>query len=338
MKDNVLFVNRDKAVIKEFQDAMCDYTFEIDTAVSGLEAAMLLKKKTYKVVITGMNLSTYNGIKLITYLNEYCPNTACIVYTEKLDTAQLRLLVNKRSVFRIFLVPANYRGDFYHAIQDGFSYYDMKEAEEEEIKLLETIKVQKKVRKPENIQWGQLKRFLYPILEWTVQEFDSQLSEAEQQALVAYEQSILEYYLKADYIACQSLEELLEQLQKEFDAGNGMIHLQVNRKPANTEAGLYEQLHFIIWLLAGRIRAVSLESELEINIDFRIPFRTKFQICGKVREEIRKKSEEQQIYRQCTKAALSIVESIADKCNCEVTADTINYEIELKTEYKKRIG
>ncbi len=83
MKNNLLFINQNQDIIQEFLGAMegREVPMEIDTADSGLEAAILLKKKTYKVVVTGMDLPTYDGTKIIEYLNKNYPQTICIVYT-----------------------------------------------------------------------------------------------------------------------------------------------------------------------------------------------------------------------------------------------------------------
>ena len=345
MNDNVLFVNRDRAVIREFLNAMQDYTFEVDTADSGLEAAALLKKKVYKVVITGMNLSVYDGTKLIAYLNKYCPKTACIVYTTRIDLAQLHLLVNKREVFRIFLKPVNYRGDFYHAIQDGFTYYDVKEAAGEERKALEAKTsivadiAEGSIRLPaERLDWSQVKRLLYPILRWTVQEFDSNLSKEEQRVLVEYEQSILDYYLKEDYEACLSLEALKARVYKEFikDSRKQEIEIRVNRTPVNPDLGFYEKMHFIIWLLVRQIAAVSLTYKIVIDMDFQIPFHAKFQIHGKVGRKALEACMADEFCQKCGSVIFHTVESIADRCRQEVSEDTISYSVALKTEYRKR--
>ena len=124
MEDNLLFANNRKEFIQEFLAAMegMDCNFQIDTASSGLEAAKLLKKKRYKVVVTGMNLSTFGGAKLIAYLNQYSPYTTCIVYTRRMEPAYLKLLVNELKVFRIFQKPADYE-KLYAAIQEGFGIY-----------------------------------------------------------------------------------------------------------------------------------------------------------------------------------------------------------------------
>ena len=120
MENNLLFANNRKEFIQEFMSGMekmgCD--FQIDTANSGLEAVKYLREKRYKIVVTGMNLSTFGGAKLIAYLNEHFPQTICMVYTRRVEPAYLKLLVNELRVFRIFQKPTSSQ-QLYDAIQEG---------------------------------------------------------------------------------------------------------------------------------------------------------------------------------------------------------------------------
>lgn len=348
MKDSVLFVNRDQTEIKEFLSAMQDYTFVIDTADSGLEAAVLLRKNKYKVVITGMNLSTYDGTKLIAYLNGHCPYTACIVYTTRVDLAQLRLLVNKRDVFRIFLKPVNYRGDFYHAIKDGFAYYDMQEAEAEERKIKE--QKQKSMEDAEigmnetissgKIEWKQMKRFAYPLLQWSVQAFDLPLPEEERKALAAYEQKIMDYYLREDYKSCDSLEAIQERICQEFilEDREQKIAIEIKQKPVNPKPGFYEQLHFIMCLIVKQIADISSTYEVKIGLDFQIPFRPVLQIQGKVGKDNLEKYRQGELEQKCAVIVLSIIEAITEECKLEMKEDMVVYQVQMRTETRKKVN
>lgn len=348
MKDSVLFVNRDQTEIKEFLSAMQDYTFVIDTADSGLEAAVLLRKNKYKVVITGMNLSTYDGTKLIAYLNGHCPYTACIVYTTRVDLAQLRLLVNKRDVFRIFLKPVNYRGDFYHAIKDGFAYYDMQEAEAEERKIKE--QKQKSMEDAEigmnetissgKIEWKQMKRFAYPLLQWSVQAFDLPLPEEERKALAAYEQKIMDYYLREDYKSCDSLEAIQERICQEFilEEREQKIVIEIKQKPVNPKPGFYEQLHFIMWLIVKQIADISSTYEVKIGLDLQIPFRPVLQIQGKVGKDNLEKYRQGELEQKCAVIVLSIIEAITEECKLEMKEDMVVYQVQMRTETRKKVN
>lgn len=128
MENNLLFINQNKDIIQEFLAAMegKEVPLEIDTADSGLDAALLLNKKLYKVVVTGLDLPTYDGTKIVEYLNQNYPETVCIVYTWRLELAHLKLLINERRVFRIFQRPMDY-GQMYEAIVDGIVLHDKNE-------------------------------------------------------------------------------------------------------------------------------------------------------------------------------------------------------------------
>lgn len=339
MKDNVLFVNRDEAEIKEFLSAMQDYTFDIDTADGGLEAAALLRKKQYKVVITGMNLSTYDGTKLIAYLNSRCPYTACIVYTTRVDLAQLRLLVNKRKVFRIFLKPVNYRGDFYSAIQDGFTYYDMREAEIEEPKNREKKKLLEDAGiGARGIERNQIAHFAYPMLQWSVHNFDLQLSGQEQMRVMLYEQKILSYYLKEDYSVCDSLEEVKNRICKEFciEPEKQRIDIEITQHPVNPKPGFFEQLHFLMWLLADQIAGISDSYIIKIKLDCSIPFRPVLEVLGTVEREAWKQYRKKNTAKAVMMVAYNIVEAISGQCRREISENMVSYQIQMRTEGYKR--
>ena len=65
MKNNLLFVNQSQEIIQEFLEAMSGEELEIDTADNGRKAVTLLRTKKYKVVVTGMDLTPFDGAKLI---------------------------------------------------------------------------------------------------------------------------------------------------------------------------------------------------------------------------------------------------------------------------------
>lgn len=344
MKNNVLFINRNQMEIQEFLNAMQDYDFEIDTADSGLEAAVLLRKKNYKVVITGMNLSTYDGMKLLAYLNGYSPYTACIVYTTTINLAQLRALVNERDIFRIFLKPVNYRGDFYHAIQDGFAYYDMRQAEQEEQKVLELKqKSIEDIAKQESTatgerEWKQMGQFMRKLLPWSVENFQIPLSKEEQKVFNAFEQKILDYYLGGEYTACDNIETVCRRIQEEFeiDGIRQQIIVDINERPVNPKTGFYEQLHFILWLLLTQIAMISPNYVVDITMNFELPFRPVVVIKAKVSEEKIKEYQESVVLRDGVKIVSCILEAFTEQCNIEVDTEGIFCQLQLKTEERKK--
>lgn len=227
MKNNLLFVNQNREIIREFLDAMKEYSFEINTASSSAEVAAFLKKKKYKLVITGINLSGLNGSKLIAYLNQYCPQTVCIVYTRRLELAHLKLLVNDRKVFRIFQKPADFKGEVYHAIMEAFEYYDMMDAKRQEKQILEqklksaqaNVKDLELAALPKEEEKQAFILFLQTILKTYTQNIKLPLNKKEQHLLYLYEKklihmmfenshdiNVLEAIRQEIYTSCNSLE------------------------------------------------------------------------------------------------------------------------------------
>ena len=132
MEKRLLFISKYKDIIQEFLDAMKDKDIEIETADNGLDAAALLKKNEYQIVVTGLTMDGYNGEQLISYINRAHPNTVCIIYTTTISAAQLHFFINKRDVFRVFLRPVNFRAEFFEALEEAFEYYAVKVKNSEE--------------------------------------------------------------------------------------------------------------------------------------------------------------------------------------------------------------
>lgn len=126
MRRSLLFISKYPDIIREFLDAMRDKEIEIDTALNGIDAAALLKKKEYQIVVSGLVLDGYNGEQIITYINKTYPNTICIIYTTTISAAQFQFFTNKRDVFRIFLRPVNFRMEFFQALEEAFEYYEIR--------------------------------------------------------------------------------------------------------------------------------------------------------------------------------------------------------------------
>ena len=139
MENNLLFVNQNHDIIRQFLAVMREYHFAIDTADNGQDAVAFLKRRKYKVMVTGMDLTKIDGSKLIAYLNKFYPQTVCIVYTRRLELAHLKLLVNERRVFRIFQNTADFGGEIYSAIMAAFEHYDIQQMDVQNRPILEQM-------------------------------------------------------------------------------------------------------------------------------------------------------------------------------------------------------
>ncbi len=226
MENNLLFVNQNHDIIRQFVGVMREYDFAIDTADNGRDAVAFLKRRQYKVMITGMDLTQVDGSKLIAYLNKFYPQTVCIVYTRRLELAHLKLLVNERRVFRIFENTADFGGEIYTAIMYAFEHYDMQHKETQKRLILEqklkngqeSLKALKKAALEDKSEREETAVFLHTLFRVYAKNIRILLPRRERQLLFAYEADLISRLLDGSVQA----EDLQEIRQKLFDACNDM--------------------------------------------------------------------------------------------------------------------
>ena len=219
MENNLLFVNQNRDIIRQFVDVMREYDFAIDTADNGRDAVAFLKRRQYKVMITGMDLTQVDGSKLIAYLNKVYPQTVCIVYTRRLELAHLKLLVNERRVFRIFENTADFGGEIYTAIMYAFEHYDMQQKETQKRLILEqklkngqeSLIALKKAALEDKSEREETAVFLQTLFRVYAKIL---LPRRERQLLFAYEADLISRLLDGSV----QTEDLQEIRQKLFDA------------------------------------------------------------------------------------------------------------------------
>ena len=183
MEKRLLFISKYKDIIQEFLDAMKDKDIEIETADNGLDAAALLKKNEYQIVVTGLTMDGYNGEQLISYINRAHPNTVCIIYTTTISAAQLHFFINKRDVFRVFLRPVNFRAEFFEALEEAFEYYAVKvKNSEENVERKEKMKeykngilaIQQKIENQDNAKIS-MNHYMQRLVNYTLKEYGGEL-------------------------------------------------------------------------------------------------------------------------------------------------------------------
>lgn len=185
MERNLLFVNKHPEIIQEFTKEMAEQNFKIDVADNGIDAALLLKKKEYQVVVTGLVLEGFNGEQIITYINKTYPDTVCIIYTTNISAAQLHFFINQRDVFRVFLRPVNFRNEFFEALSEAFEYNEVKKKDREEIevrkkKLLankDAIRDMESFLERQISGWGEFEQYLQKTVDYTIDEYAKDLEE-----------------------------------------------------------------------------------------------------------------------------------------------------------------
>ena len=199
MPRNLLFINKYPEIREEFTKELADKEIEIDTADNGIDAAILLRKKEYQVVVTGLVLDGFNGEQIVTYVNKMFPDTVCIIYTTTISAAQLHFFINKRDVYRVFLRPVNFRLEFFQALEEAFEYNDIKKkSREEEAKRQEEIELNRskihdmeKQLDEQKKGWQRIEQFSRKVVSYTVDAYAAKLNDKEKEKLRKTEEELV---------------------------------------------------------------------------------------------------------------------------------------------------
>ena len=262
MENNLLFVNQNHDIIRQFVDVMREYDFAIDTADNGRDAVAFLKSRQYKVMVTGMDLTQVDGSKLIAYLNKVYPQTVCIVYTRRLELAHLKLLVNERQVFRIFENTADFGGEIYTAIMQAFELYDMQQKETQKRLILEqklkngqeSLKALKRAVLEDKSELEETAVFLHTLFRVYVRNIRIMLSREERRLLFAYEAELMSRVLD-DSVQAENLQEMRQKL---FAACDDAQQEKLAPVVAGMERYLFEKtLSHYRWNNRGREESIS---------------------------------------------------------------------------------
>lgn len=230
MENNLLFVNQNHDIIRQFLEVMREYKFSIDTADNGQDAVAFLKRRKYKVMVTGMDLAQIDGSKLIAYLNKFFPQTVCIVYTRRLELAHLKLLVNERRVFRIFQNTADFGGEIYGAIMDAFEYYDIQQKDLQKKQILEqklkngqkSLRALKLAVQEDQSEREEMAVFLHALFRVYARNVKILLPRKERQLLFAYEAELISRLLDGSAQA-ENLEAMKQKLYQACGGDGGSL-------------------------------------------------------------------------------------------------------------------
>lgn len=222
MENNLLFVNQNHDIIRQFLAVMREYHFAIDTADNGQDAVAFLKRRKYKVMVTGMDLTKIDGSKLIAYLNKFYPQTVCIVYTRRLELAHLKLLVNERRVFRIFQNTADFGGEIYSAIMAAFEHYDIQQKDLQKRQILEqklkngqkSLRALKLAVMDDKSEQEEMAVFLHALFRVYARNIKVLLPRRERQLLFAYETELISRLLDGS-ARSENLQAMKQKLYQE---------------------------------------------------------------------------------------------------------------------------
>ena len=230
MENNLLFVNQNHDIIRQFLAVMREYHFAIDTADNGQDAVAFLKRRKYKVMVTGMDLTKIDGSKLIAYLNKFYPQTVCIVYTRRLELAHLKLLVNERRVFRIFQNTADFGGEIYSAIMAAFEHYDIQQKDLQKRQILEqklkngqkSLRALKLAVMDDKSEQEEMAVFLHALFRVYARNIKVLLPRRERQLLFAYETELMSRLLDGS-ARPENLQAMKQKLYQECGNEGGSL-------------------------------------------------------------------------------------------------------------------
>jgi len=81
MKERLLVVD-DEALMREYvEEALVRAGYEVRTAAGGQEAANLVQKESFDVIVTDLKMAPVDGLQLVQIVQEESPGTHCIVMT-----------------------------------------------------------------------------------------------------------------------------------------------------------------------------------------------------------------------------------------------------------------
>lgn len=341
MENNLLFINQNKDIVQEFLAAMegKEGSLEIDTADNGLDAALLLNKKVYKVVVTGLNLPTFDGTKIVEYLNQNYPHTVCIVYTWRLEQVHLKLLINERKVFRIFQRPTDYE-EMYEAIIDGIVKFDKKEIialEKRDLgQRLKEASLQateiKRALQDHPGEKSKLAKFLRSLLNVYVRDIGSDMSAKEKRKLVQYEKILMLWFLGSKEKHITSLEELKKSIYNRFHRPKQrrIVRIRTDKFPETMEQDFYVKPHFVIWLLLTRFAMMSQEYDVQVTLMFINQKRFRVRVEGAFPEETWGIVHEDQTARMITSVTQTVLECFSDRFTQSIGDERVVYYMEMQ--------
>lgn len=346
MEKKLLFINHRKEEIQAFTEVVQQNEIIVDTADNGIDAALLIKKNTYGVIILDMELKGYDGEQLIKFLNKAYPNTVCIVYMVAITQGQLSFLLNKRNVFHIFLSPANFKEEFLPMIEEGFIVYSVNNANTKEENELEE-KYQKRERdivEKSKILEQQKKEtqlffeFSRRVVEETLWIFGKEIEEKDKKIILAYEKGILKKAQKILKDSCHGFEDMERMLREEYieEQPKREMHFYAPQYVSETVGeAFYESIYTVVWGLLKYFSAVSDTYTLSIRIEFETSSQAVIMFIITLPSGTWERYKENRVSEQYKHLTQYVAESLMDSYMRVINDDLISYRMELDLGKKK---
>lgn len=341
MEDRLLLINKRPEVIEEFTRAYAGEKFQIDVASSGLEGYQKLQKTSYKLVVMGMLYPDVDGNKLLAYIRKSVPMTRCIIYTTRISVGQIAYLTNRMHVFRIFLRPADYKGEMKEAIQRGFEEYDIEEMDskhrqEEEQDVNLHLQRYQELRQQELKQEeadSMLLRIFDPVLKYVTEQEDG-LTQFERDQILEMEQDVIERYLKENRLPMNGLPTIEVKLRHSFFEGMVDRTLRVHNDSTVVQLSdvFVERMYICIWVLVHRITLLTKFFDAYVDIKFETSSRVNVKVSFQLPPGVWEAEEALPVARKITCIHEAIVKNLSERFLRELDDVQITYLLGFETE------
>lgn len=277
MENRLLFINQRPDVVAEFEKAFETEEFQVEIARSGREGCQKILTADYKLVVTSMLLDDIDGIKILQFLKERNPSTICMVYTTKLSVAHMAYLMNNLHVFKIFLRPADYRGEMLEAILEAFDQYDINEItgaerqEREETSKKQQEKyldIKRKTMKQEEADRSVLK-IMNSVMD-VLANHEHNLTDEENKHILMMQQLFLDNYLKENAVPATNFAALEAKLRHAIFNGipGRVLNLDTGSTLVSLSETFVEHLYMCLWLIAYRSTLLCQEYTMKVRLRF----------------------------------------------------------------------
>jgi DNA-binding NtrC family response regulator len=118
----VLIVDDDKPLLEMWKAAL-ETEFAVTTATSAKDAEFLMRKNTYKVVVSDHLMPGGNGLSFLVRMREEHPRTQRVLVTGYMKPEMLLRSVNEAGLLRYYLKPVTI-SDLVKTIREGIRAFD----------------------------------------------------------------------------------------------------------------------------------------------------------------------------------------------------------------------
>jgi len=118
----VLIVDDDKPLLEMWQAAL-QSEFDVTTATSAKDAEFLMRKNSYKVVVSDHLMPGGNGLSFLVRMREEHPRTQRVLVTGYMKPEMLLRSVNEAGLLRYYLKPVTIT-DLVKTIREGIKAYN----------------------------------------------------------------------------------------------------------------------------------------------------------------------------------------------------------------------